>query len=65
VAVASADTVPRQLANAHTIYNLCGAVILLFFLSPFQWLIERLIMPKNTMKRRILTKFGEIIEKWF
>lgn len=65
VAVASADTVPRQLANAHTIYNLCGAVTLLFFLSPFQWLIERLIVPKNTVKRRILTKFGEIIEKWF
>ena len=65
VAVASADTVPRQLANAHTIYNLGGAVLLIIFLSPFQLLIERLIMPESTVKRRILVKFGEIIKKWF
>ncbi len=65
VVVSSADTVPRQLANAHTIYNLGGAVLLLIFLAPFQLLIESLIMPENTAKRRILVKFGEIIEKWF
>ncbi|MBT9166845.1 MAG: hypothetical protein DDT19_00169 [Syntrophomonadaceae bacterium] len=65
VAISSADTVPRQLANAHTIYNLGGAVLLLIFLSPFQLLRESLIMPENTAKRRILVKFGETIEKWF
>jgi len=65
VAVASADKVPRQLANAHTIYNLGGAVLLIIFLSPFQLLIESLIKPENTMERRIFAKFGEIIKKWF
>jgi phosphate:Na+ symporter len=65
VAAASAEIMPRQLANAHTIYNLSGAVMLLIFLSPFQLCIERLIMPENTVKRRILGKFGEIIKKWF
>lgn len=43
LAYASADTLPRQLANAHTLYNVSGAMILLLLLNPFQWLIERLI----------------------
>jgi phosphate:Na+ symporter len=65
IAAASADTIPRQLANAHTLYNLSGAVLLLLFLRPFQSLVERLTTAENTDKKRIFKRFGEMLEKWF
>jgi phosphate:Na+ symporter len=65
IAVTSADTVPRQLANAHTLYNLSGAILLLLFLNPFKNLTEYLVRPEITAKKRILTRFGELLEKWF
>ena len=63
-AYASADTLPRQLANAHTLYNISGAVVLLLLLNPFQWLVERLIQTENPKKKRITSLFGELFARW-
>lgn len=65
VAVSMSTTLPRQLANAHTIYNGCGALLLLIFLRPFQCLVERVTMPENKDKKRISAILSEIIAKWF
>ncbi|NLP36622.1 MAG: Na/Pi cotransporter family protein [Firmicutes bacterium] len=62
---ASAALIPRQLANAHTLYNLGGAIMILLFLTPFQRMVEGLIKPDYSSKRRILLLFSEVIRKWF
>ena len=64
LAAASADTIPRQLANAHTLYNVSGAIILLLFLGPFQTMVERVVTLENPTEKRIFTRFGELIKKY-
>lgn len=64
-AAASAASVPRQLANAHTFYNLTGAVVILLWLTPFQRLTETLLKADYSQKRRIFFLFSEVIRKWF
>ncbi|MBS4031372.1 MAG: Na/Pi cotransporter family protein [Clostridiales bacterium] len=65
VAASISTTLPRQLANAHTIYNGCGALLLLLFLKPFQCLVEWLTVPENKDKKRISAILSEIIARWF
>lgn len=65
VASSVSTTLPRQLANAHTIYNGCGALLLLLLLNPFQCLVERLTVPENVDKKRISAILSEIISRWF
>lgn len=65
VAASMSTTLSRQLANAHTIYNGCGALLLLLLLNPFQCLVERLTVPENEDKKRISAILSEIIARWF
>ena len=43
-----ADT-PRQLANAHTVFNLLNAFIFIWLIGPMSWIIQRLV-PTNNAK---------------
>ena len=44
VAVAhAAAEVPRQIANAHTIFNVANTVLLIWFTGPLAWLINKLL----------------------
>ncbi|MDW7651018.1 MAG: Na/Pi symporter [Bacillota bacterium] len=65
IASQTSDILPRQLANAHTLYNLTGAVIMLLLLTPFQKLVERLTDSENPSKKRIFGVFGEFVARWF
>ncbi|NLM45890.1 MAG: Na/Pi cotransporter family protein [Firmicutes bacterium] len=65
LAAASAQSLPRQLANVHTLYNLCGACLMLFLLKPFQTLVESFVGSERLVKKRILPPFSEMIRKWF
>ena len=38
----SAET-PRQIANAHTIFNVANTLLLIWFTSPLAWLVQRII----------------------
>lgn len=50
VAHTSAD-LPRQIANAHTIFNLSVSVLLFPFIKPLAWLTDRLI-PKSVHEEK-------------
>jgi phosphate:Na+ symporter len=65
IAASISTTLPRQLANAHTIYNGCGAILLLLLLNPFKCLVELLTVPENKDKKRISAILSEIIARWF
>ncbi len=64
-AASMSSVLPRQLANAHTTYNGCGAILMLLLLSPFQRLVEWLTVPKSQEKKRIWTMISETITDWF
>ncbi|NLN06616.1 MAG: Na/Pi cotransporter family protein [Firmicutes bacterium] len=64
LAAASANSLPRQLANAHTLYNLWGACIMLFLLKPFQTMVESFVRTEKLVKKRIFPPFSEIIRRW-
>ncbi len=65
LASSTAESVPRQLANAHTFYNLAGAVVLLVLLKPYILLVERIIQPENKGKKRTFHSIVELIARWF
>ena len=65
LATKTADVLPRQLANAHTIYNVSGAILLMIFLTPFQKLVEKVCVPENPDKKRIFSVLGEFLARWF
>jgi phosphate:Na+ symporter len=65
LAARTADVLPRQLANAHTIYNLSGAILLMILLTPFQTLVERVCAAENPDKKRIFSVLGELLARWF
>jgi phosphate:Na+ symporter len=48
IARLAAET-PRQIANAHTLFNVANAAIFLWFAYPFAWLLKRIIpdRPKS------------------
>ena len=37
-----AQETPRQIANAHTIFNIVNTLIMVWFVTPYSWLIEKL-----------------------
>lgn len=37
-----AQETPRQIANAHTIFNIVNTLIMVWFVTPYAWLIEKL-----------------------
>ncbi|MFO7868764.1 MAG: Na/Pi cotransporter family protein [Bacteroidales bacterium] len=53
----SAETLPRQIANAHTIFNVTVALILLPFLKKFEKLMYRILPPNNKINTAIVTKY--------
>jgi phosphate:Na+ symporter len=46
IARLAAET-PRQIANAHTLFNVANAAIFLWFTYPFAWLLRRLIPDRK------------------
>jgi phosphate:Na+ symporter len=42
----SAET-PRQIANAHTIFNVSNTLLLIWFTTPLAWLVKKLIPDKS------------------
>lgn len=50
---ASLQSTPRQIANAHTIFNVALALILFPFMNYFASLIDRLIREKETVKKPV------------
>ena len=34
---------PRQIANAHTVFNIANASLFIWFTNPFAWLVQRLV----------------------
>ncbi len=45
VARLAAET-PRQIANAHTVFNFANTAVLIWFTTPLAWLVERLVPEK-------------------
>ena len=50
-----AAEVPRQIANAHTIFNVANTLIFIGFTTQFGRLVERLIPEKEAPKKAIIT----------
>ncbi len=50
-----AAEVPRQIANAHTIFNIANTIIFIGFTTQLAKLVERLI-PEVTIKEKTITK---------
>lgn len=42
----SAET-PRQIANAHTIFNVSNTLLLIWFTTPFAWIVRKLVPDKR------------------
>jgi phosphate:Na+ symporter len=53
--LAMAETIPRQIANAHTLFNLVIAAIVLPFTGRVAWLINR-ILPEKPPPEEIMLK---------
>lgn len=54
----SAET-PRQIANAHTIFNVANTLLLIWFTTPLAWLVQRIVpdqhkVPTESAKPRYL-----------
>ncbi len=45
LAVMQAET-PRQIANAHTIFNVANTIIFIWFTTPIAWLVQRLVRER-------------------
>lgn len=55
---------PRQLANAHTLYNLCGAIPLLVVLGPYSGILKMLINDRKGPKKRNNAIIDEYLSRW-
>lgn len=42
----AADT-PRQIANAHTIFNVANMLLLIWFVKPIAWIAAKLVRPRD------------------
>jgi phosphate:Na+ symporter len=53
-----AAEVPRQVANAHTVFNLANTFLLIWFTRPFAWLVERLVRePPEQLPGKLRPKY--------
>ncbi len=48
----AADT-PRQIANAHTIFNVANTLLFIWFTTPFAWLVQRLVPERKVVEVEI------------
>ncbi|MBI2479983.1 MAG: Na/Pi cotransporter family protein [Planctomycetia bacterium] len=44
---------PRQIANAHTVFNVANAALFIWFTNPFAWLVRRLVPERASTKIEI------------
>ncbi|MBI5199513.1 MAG: Na/Pi cotransporter family protein [Nitrospirae bacterium] len=51
VVVSTAETLPRQIANAHTLFNFAIAIIFLPFLGPIEKVIRRMVPDKVSLEK--------------
>lgn len=53
----TSDLLPRQIANAHTIFNITVSLILLPLVKPLTRLVKGLVRSSGEEKEKLLTKF--------
>ncbi len=47
----------RQVANAHTAFNLGGTVILIWFTTPIAWVVKKLLPVREPVMREVTPRF--------
>ena len=50
-----ADETPRQIANAHTVFNVANTLLLIWFVTPLAWIVER-IVPERAAQRDMIAR---------
>ncbi len=50
-----AEEVPRQIANAHTIFNVANTVLFIWFTAPFARLVQKLVPERVEVSKEIIT----------
>jgi len=45
---------PRQIANAHTVFNVVNALLLIWFTAPFAWLVRKLVPVRPEAEPKVV-----------